>query len=332
MSEHVAAGRPARTDPLLEVTDLSVKFRGRTGLGTAVGGISFRLFRGETVGLVGESGSGKTMTALAIMRLHPRPASSVSGKVVFDGVELLSLPEKDFRAYRGRRMALILQDPQSSLNPAFTVGNQLLETLRLHKRLRGSALKARAVELLKLLRIPQPVTRLKSFPHQLSGGMRQRVVGAIALSGEPELLIADEPTTALDVTIQLAYLTLLRDIQRRTGITILFITHDFSVVSSMCDRVIVMYGGRIMEMGPVGRVLAHPAHPYTQGLLQSVPSLAEKADRLRAIPGQPPSIYDLPSGCPFATRCPVVEHRCTRFPPSSQIVPGQVVHCWRYVA
>jgi oligopeptide/dipeptide ABC transporter ATP-binding protein len=329
---HQVATRRVMGDPLLEVNELQVQFRGRRRLGTAVGGISFRLYRGETVGLVGESGSGKTMTALAIMRLHPQPASSVSGSVVFDGVELLSLSERDLRTYRGRRIALILQDPQSSLNPAFTVGNQLFESLRLHKRLRGAALTARAVELLRLLHIPQPAPRLKSFPHQLSGGMRQRVVGAIALSGDPDLLIADEPTTALDVTVQLAYLTLLRDIQRRTGITILFITHDFSVVSSMCDRVIVMYGGRIMEMGPVAQVLAHPAHPYTQGLLQSVPSLSEKADRLRAIPGQPPSIYDLPSGCPFAGRCPVVEQRCTEFPPLSQLAPDHAVHCWRHVA
>jgi oligopeptide/dipeptide ABC transporter ATP-binding protein len=319
---------------VLAVRDLRTHVVTRRGVGRAVDGVSFDLHRGETLGLVGESGCGKSLTCLSIVRLHPRPAARiVGGEIRFRGEDLLAKSEAQMRRYRGRHVAMILQDPMTALNPVFTVGNQLAEPLRLHAGLRGRALWQRAAEAMRLVRIPAVEARLRAYPHQMSGGMRQRAVGAIALSCEPEVLIADEPTTALDVTIQAAYLALLKEIQVRTRLAILFVTHDFGVVARMCDRVAVMYAGKIVELADTRTLFARPAHPYTEALLRSVPDVQAVPARLYAIEGQPPSIYDAPAGCPFAPRCPYVEARCREaFPPERAVAPGQTVSCWRHVA
>ena len=319
--------------PILEVKDLRTHFFARRGIGRAVDGVSFTLAAGETLGLVGESGCGKSVTCLSVIRLNPRPASRiVGGQVLFRGEDLLGKSEREMRRYRGRHIAMVLQDPMTALNPVFTIGNQLFEPLTLHQRLRGSRLRARAIDVLRLLRVPAPETRLRSYPHEFSGGMRQRTVGAIALSCQPEILIADEPTTALDATIQAAYLDLLRDIQRRTSLAILFVTHDLGVVAQMCDRVAVMYAGKIVEIADTRRLFAEPAHPYTQALLRSVPDVQHDVDRLYSIEGQPPSVYDPGAGCPFAPRCPVAEARCRdAFPPERVLAPAHAVSCWRHV-
>jgi oligopeptide/dipeptide ABC transporter ATP-binding protein len=302
-------------------------------MGKAVDGVSFDLGRGETLGLVGESGCGKSMTSLSIVGLHPRPASRiVGGQILFDGEDLVTLSADDLRRYQGKRLAMILQDPMSALNPVFTINNQLSEPLRLHQHLRGRGLWDRAIELLTLLRIPAPERRLGSYPHQFSGGMRQRVVGAIGLSCSPEVLIADEPTTSLDVTVQAAYLALLKDIQKQTELAILFITHDFGVVARMCDRVAVMYAGKIVETAPTWELFDQPAHPYTEALLNSVPDVRMGTKRLYAIEGYPPSIYERSSGCPFAPRCPYVMPHCQEeYPPEVAVAPGHKSSCWRHV-
>ena len=319
--------------PILEVNDLRTHFVTRRGIGRAVDGVSFTLAAGETLGLVGESGSGKSVACLSVIRLNPRPASRiVGGQVLFRGEDLLRKSEREMRRYRGRHIAMVLQDPMTALNPVFTIGNQLFEPLTLHQRLRGSRLRARAIEVMRLVRIPAPESRLRSYPHEFSGGMRQRTVGAIALSCQPEVLIADEPTTALDATIQAAYLDLLREIQRQTGLAILFVTHDLGIVAQMCDRVAVMYAGKIVETADTRRLFAAPAHPYTEALLRSVPDVQEDVGRLYSIEGQPPSIYDLGAGCPFAPRCPVVEARCREaFPPERALEPAHAVSCWRHI-
>lgn len=318
--------------PVLEVRDLRTHLFTQRGIGKAIDGVSFELRAGETLGLIGESGCGKSMTALSILALHPKPAARiVGGEVLFHGEDLLKKLPREMRRYRGRRIALILQDPMTVLNPVFTIRNQIAEPLRLHQGLRGRSLRARAIELLQLLRIPAAEQRLRSYPHELSGGMRQRVVGAIALSCNPEVLIADEPTTALDVTVQAAYLSLLKDIQRSTGVAILFITHDFGVVAKMCDRVAVMYAGKVVETAPTWELFDRPAHPYTEALLKSVPDVRLGARRLVSIDGQPPSIYNLPSGCPFAPRCPAVMPRCSEaFPPEVEVAPGHRTSCWKH--
>ncbi len=318
---------------VLAVKDLRTYFFTQRGTGKAVDGVSFQLRRGETLGLVGESGCGKSITALSIVGLHPKPAARiVGGQVLFEGEDLLQKPPGELRRYRGKRIAMILQDPMTALNPVFTIKNQLGEPLRLHQHLRGQGLKARAIELLELLRIPAAAERLRNFPHQFSGGMRQRVVGAIALSCDPEVLIADEPTTSLDVTVQAAYLALLKELQRQTAVAILFITHDFGVVAKMCDQVAVMYAGKVVETAPTWELFDHPAHPYTEALLNSVPDLQLEVERLTSIDGYPPSIYDLPRGCPFALRCPYVEPRCEEeFPPEVEVAPGHRTSCWRHV-
>jgi oligopeptide/dipeptide ABC transporter ATP-binding protein len=320
-------------DPILQVRELKTYFFTRRGLGKAVDGVSFDLRHGETVGVVGESGCGKSVMCLSIVQLNPKPASRiVGGQVIFEGDDLVQKTDKQMQAYRGRRIALILQDPMTALNPVLTIGNQLEEPLRRHRRLRGRALRERAVELLRLLRIPGAETRLRSYPHQFSGGMRQRVVGAIALSCEPAILIADEPTTALDVTIQAAYLELLKELQRVTNVAIIFVTHDFSVVARMCDRVVVMYAGKIVETADTETLFANPAHPYTAALLRSVPDLTDAIERLPAIEGQPPSIFQAAEGCPFAPRCPLVHARCLEtFPPEKAVASGHTVNCWAHL-
>jgi len=294
----------AQEPPVLRVEDLRTHIQTKAGLARAVDGVDFELRRGETVGLVGESGSGKSMTALSILRLHPQPAARiVSGRVEFNGTDLLSLSEREMRRVRGRHIALILQDPMTALNPVYSVGDQIAEPVRLHQRLRGLSLVERTLELLRLLRIADPEARRRAYPHQLSGGMRQRVVGAIALSCAPEVLIADEPTTALDATVQAAYLELLKDLQRKMHLAILFITHDFGVVGRMCDRVVVMYAGRVVETATRARLFQHPGHPYTHALLRSVPTVAAPTQRLLTIEGQPPPVTEFPPGCRFHPRC-----------------------------
>ena len=319
--------------PVLSVRDLRVHFVTRRGTGRAVDGVSFDLHRGETMGLVGESGCGKSVTALSIVGLQPRPAARVvGGQVLFRGEDLLRTTPRELRRYRGRHIAMVLQDPMTALNPVFTIGNQIGESLRLHQRLRGAGLKRRAVELLSRLRIPSPAERLRAYPHMFSGGMRQRIVGAIALSGEPEVLIADEPTTSLDATVEAAYLALLRELQRTAGLAILYIAHDLGVVARICDRVTVMYAGRGVESASAAELFARPAHPYAQALLRSVPDLRARTERLESIEGQPPSIYSLPRGCPFVPRCPVALDRCREeFPPVVEVAPAHSTSCWRHV-
>jgi oligopeptide/dipeptide ABC transporter ATP-binding protein len=316
----------------LQVRDLKTYFYTKRGVGKAVDGVSFDLRRGETLGLVGESGCGKSMVCLSVMRLNPQPASRIiSGQVLLNGEDMLQKPAKEMRKFRGKHLAMILQDPMSALNPVFTIGNQLCEPLRIHQQLRGRRLRARAIELLSMLHIPAAASRLKNFPHHFSGGMRQRAVGSIALSCDPEVIIADEPTTSLDVTIQAAFLELLKEIQQRSNLAILFITHDFGVVARMCDRIAVMYAGKIIETADTQRLLSTPAHPYTEALLQSVPEVNVQSKQLYSIDGQPPSIYDLPTGCAFAPRCAYVEERCWQeCPPRTQMVDGHTVHCWRH--
>jgi len=323
---------PSAVSPILSVRDLRIHLHTRRGEGKAVDGVNFDLYRGETLGLVGESGCGKSLTALSLIGLHPQPpARVVAGSALFDGVDLVQLTSEQLRAYRGKRIAMILQDPMTSLNPVLTIRDQLGEPLRLHRQLRGRELTARMIEVLTLLRVPSAEQRLDDYPHQFSGGMRQRVVGAIALSCNPEILIADEPTTSLDVTIQSAYLALLKSIQSEVGLSIIFITHDFGIVAKMCDRVAVMYAGRIVETAPTEALFDHPGHPYTEALLSSVPDVRTIPKRLRSIEGAPPRIYDRPSGCSFAPRCPYVMSRCREeIPPDVQVGPGQTANCWKH--
>ena len=295
----------------LDVRDLKTYLYTRAGVVKAVDGVSFSVNKGETLGLVGESGCGKTMTCLSLLRLLPQPAGRiVSGQILLDGADLVPKSEKEMQQIRGEKISMILQDPMTALNPVLTIGDQLMEGIRNHKPVRGDGLRTRAVERLKLVRIPSPEERLHHWPHQLSGGMRQRVVTAIALSGDPGLLVADEPTTSLDATIQVQVLRLLRDLQQQIGLTLVFITHDFGVVARMCNRVAVMYAGRIVEMAPVRELFNHPAHPYTAALMQAVPRVETKVDRLVSIEGQPPRLVDLPPGCAFAPRCKFVRPDC----------------------
>ncbi len=318
-------------DVVLDVRDLHTHFFNRRGVLKAVDGVSFRLRRGETLGLVGESGCGKSMTALSLLRLVPRPAARiVQGEVLLDGDDLLAKSPQEMRQIRGRRIAMILQDPQTSLNPVFTIGNQLIEAFAVHVRQSGRRFRELAVDALRRVKVAAPTRRLEDFPHQMSGGMKQRVVGAIAISGAPQVLIADEPTTALDVTIQLQYLKLLKELQSETHMALLFITHDFGIVARMCDRVAVMYAGRIVEQGPVRQVFRHPSHPYTQALIASVPRMDAKVEHLTAIDGQPPALDDLPPGCRFAARCAYAEPRCIeQYPPMYTVGAEHTAVCWR---
>jgi oligopeptide/dipeptide ABC transporter ATP-binding protein len=316
--------------PVLEVRDLQTRLVTRWGTVKAVDGVSFTVSAGETLGLVGESGSGKSMTCLSIVRLVPRPAARiVGGSVLLDGEDLLTKSEQEMQRLRGRKVGMILQDPMSSLNPVFSIGRQVREPVAMYHGLRGRSLNERAAELLAAVRIPSPAERLRAFPHQLSGGMRQRVVGAMAIAAPPRLLIADEPTTSLDLTIQAQYLQLLDELQRKHGLAMIFITHNLGIVSKICDRVAVMYAGRIVEMGAVRRIFTSPAHPYTRALLESIPRLGVRTSRLTAIEGQPPDMARLPGGCAFAPRCAHVMDRCrTEAPPEFPVAEGQVSRCW----
>jgi oligopeptide/dipeptide ABC transporter ATP-binding protein len=294
--------------------------------------VSFSLRQGESLGIVGESGCGKTMTALSLLRLVPRPAARiVKGAIRLEGEDLLAKSEREMRHIRGRRISMILQDPQTSLNPVFTVGNQVIEAIQIHHRDDGRrSLVRRAIEGLKQVRVAAPERRVQDYPHQISGGMKQRIVGAIAISCEPRVIIADEPTTSLDVTIQAQYLRLLREIQEATNLALIFITHDFGIVARMCDRVMVMYAGRVVESGSVRDIFNRPSHPYTQALLHSVPRMDEDVERLHSITGQPPPLWDLPAGCRFAPRCPHADDRCRRdYPRSFTVGEGHTADCWR---
>lgn len=320
-----------REEIALEVQDLRTYFTTRWGTVKAVDGLSFTLRRGETLGIVGESGSGKSVTALSLMRLvQSPPGHIVGGRVILNGRDILELSEGQMSQVRGGEISMILQDPMTALNPVFNVENQVGEGIRIHQKLRGRTLVDKVINSLRQVRIPAPESRMKDYPHQLSGGMRQRVVGAIGISSAPDVLIADEPTTSLDVTIQAAYLRLLREIQSETGLGIIFITHDFGIVAKMCDRVAVMYAGRIVETGDVRQIFNHPQHPYTQALISSVPKLEEKTERLYSIEGQPPALYNLPPGCSFAPRCPYVMDICREeYPPIFTQEDDQLAACWK---
>lgn len=313
--------------PILEVKELVVTFRTRGGVVTAVDGLNLVLQAGETLGIVGESGSGKSVSSLAILGLLP-PNATVAGSVRLRGREIVGLAERDLRTIRGRSVSLVLQDPMTALNPVFTVGWQIAESVHLASGRRVDA-RSRVLELLEKVHITAPNDRIRSYPHHLSGGMRQRVVSAMALAGTPEVLIADEPTTSLDATIQAQYLQLLREIQRDTALAIIFITHDFGIVAELCDRVAVMYSGRIVETGSVVDIFDSPAHPYTRGLLGSIPRLGQR-EPLRSIPGQPPAGNEVHPGCPFAPRCAHADDRCrTLQPPEVAIEPGHSAMCWK---
>ena len=302
----MATGNGSRSDVVLEVDDLRTYFVTRWGLVKAVDGVSFDLRRGETLGIVGESGSGKSVTALSIMRLVPSPPGHiVGGSVHLSGEDILQLDEKEMEKVRGDRVAMVLQDPMTALNPVFDIDDQVGEALKIHRNMKGNALREQVIDMLRKVRIPAPEVRIRDYPHQLSGGMRQRVVGAIGISCDPEVLIADEPTTSLDVTIQAQYLRLLKDLQAETGVGIMFITHDFGIVAKMCDRVAVMYAGRIVEHADVRTIFNNPKHEYTKALINSVPKLEEKTGRLAQIDGQPPLLYNLPTGDAFAERTPL---------------------------
>jgi len=315
----------------LEVRNLCTYFFLRRGIVKAVDGVSFNLRRGEVLGLVGESGCGKSVTALSLMRLLPKGgARTVAGKVLLEGEDILKWSPRQMREVRGRRISMILQDPQTSLNPVFTIGDQLREAIYRRTPAGRAEVMNQAVAALRRVEIAAPEQRITQFPHQMSGGMKQRVVGAIAISGQPDVLIADEPTTALDVTIQLQYLKLLKRLQQETGMAILFITHDFGVVSRMCDRVAVMYAGRIVECGPVDEILERPAHPYTQALIASVPRMTGPIGRLTSIEGQPPSLMNLPAGCRFAPRCAFADARCREaYPQTHAVGTVHTADCWR---
>lgn len=320
------------SDIILKVDNLQTSFFTRVGEFKAVGGVSFEIREGETFGLVGESACGKSVTALSLMRLVPEPAGQiVGGRITLDGIDVLSLSKEEMREFRGSKISMILQDPMTSLNPVFTVGNQIAEPIRQHQGITDpNEVEEEVISALRFLRIPAPEQRIHDYPFQMSGGMRQRVVGAIAMSCRPRILIADEPTTALDATIQAQYLELFSDIQKSTNIGILFITHDFGVVASMCHRVGVMYAGKILETASTSTIFKSPLHPYTAALINSVPRLDVRVDRLYSIEGQPPSLLNLPLGCRFAPRCPEVMEVCREKQPDEiEISPGHSVSCWK---
>jgi len=318
-------------DVILEVKNLRTYFQTSYGTVKAVDGVSYYVKRGETLGVVGESGSGKSVTALSIMRLVPSPPGYiVGGEVILDGQNVLDLSDGEMAKIRGSKVGMILQDPMTALNPVFNIENQVGEAIRIHQKLKGQSLVDKIIHSLRQVRIPAAESRMKDYPHQLSGGMRQRVVGAISISCAPIVLIADEPTTALDVTIQAGYLRLLKEIQAETGVGIIFITHDFGIVAKMCDRVAIMYAGRIVETGDVRQIFNDPAHPYSEALLASVPKLEERTQRLYSIEGQPPPLFDLPPGCPFAPRCEYAQDVCREaYPVRVEIGEEHTASCWK---
>jgi oligopeptide/dipeptide ABC transporter ATP-binding protein len=325
----------ARGTRILDVRGLRTSFHTRDGVVRAVDGIDLHVDRGEILGLVGESGCGKSVTSMSIMRLIAKPGRIEAGSVVFDGRNLLELRQDEMRAIRGDRISMIFQQPQSSLNPVWDVGRQIGEVLEIHRNMKRKAARERALELLRLVGIPDPQRRLGSYPHEMSGGMAQRVMIAMALACEPELLIADEPTTALDVTIQAQILDLIRELREQTGTAVILITHDLGVVAEMCDRVAVMYAGEIVEQADTVTLFRSPLHPYTRGLIDSIPVVGEVRESLAVIPGNVPNLIDLPAACRFAPRC--VTREVESVPWSTEVhpelleaVPGHDVRCWLY--
>jgi oligopeptide/dipeptide ABC transporter ATP-binding protein len=318
--------------PLLRVEDLRTSFHTDEGTAKAVDGVSFVVAEQETLGIVGESGCGKSVTALSILRLIPDPPGRIEGgNVEFQGRDLLDLTEKEMRRIRGNEIAMIFQEPMTSLNPVYTVGEQISEVLRLHRGMTRAEAEERAVEMLRRVRIPDPEQRVEEYPHQLSGGQRQRVMIAMALACDPALLIADEPTTALDVTVQAQILDLLRELQNEFGMAIMLITHDLGVIAEMAHRVVVMYAGVVVESGTVEQIFDGPNHPYTEGLKAAIPKLGERVERLATIPGTVPSPYEEIVGCPFQNRCPYVMDVCRReFPRLYAVGAGHEARCFLY--
>jgi oligopeptide/dipeptide ABC transporter ATP-binding protein len=316
--------------PLLEVQDLHTHFRSRAGIVKAVDGVSFDIAPGASLGIVGESGSGKSVTSLSIMRLIEPPGFVAGGRILFRGRDMVGLSEGQIRAIRGREICLVFQDPMTALNPVYTVGKQVAEALLAHQNLGHKAAMERVVALFRLVGIPAPERRVYEYPHMLSGGMRQRVTIAMALANEPDLLILDEPTTALDVTIQAQILDLVRELRHRVNTAVLLITHDIGVVTELCEQVVVMYGGRIMERGTVAQVTSDPKHPYTLGLLASIPTRDMRGRRLDAIGGTVPNPLRMPPGCPFQPRCPRAMDVCATDPGPRDPGDGRRVACWLF--
>ena len=314
----------------LQIRDLELWFENDYGANKILNGISFDIYKGETLGIVGESGCGKSVTSLAIMRLLQEPPARLKGSIRLEGKELLTLSDRQMQKIRGNRISMIFQEPMTSLNPVFTIGNQLVETFMQHQGMSKNEAWEKGIEMLKMVRIPLPEQRMKEYPYQLSGGMRQRVMIAMALACRPQLLIADEPTTALDVTIQAQVLDLMRELQKELGTSIAFITHDLGVVSEMCDRVIVLYCGEVVEEAPAENLFANPQHPYTEGLLSTLPKFGQKG-RLATIPGVVPPSGKFPAGCVFAPRCKYATEKCHACKPGLyKTEDGHSVRCFRF--
>jgi oligopeptide/dipeptide ABC transporter ATP-binding protein len=312
------------------VKDLKTYFFTKAGVVKAVDGASFTLNRGETLGVVGESGCGKSITCLSILRLVPQPAGRiVGGQVLFNNVDLLAKSDREMRQVRGKDISMILQDPMLSLNPVFTIGNQVGEPIRLHQKLDRRSIWQKVIEMLSRVKIPSPEIRAREYPHQMSGGMRQRIVGAMMLSCQPQLLIADEPTTALDVTIQAQFLKLFKEIQQQSNLSMIVVTHDFGIVAKVCDRVVVMYAGKVVENAPIRELFNHPRHPYTIALMESLPKMDKTQKRLYSIEGQPPDLRNIPPGCSFLPRCSRPLEICReKIPETREIQEGHTISCW----
>ncbi|WP_129688917.1 ABC transporter ATP-binding protein [Gottfriedia acidiceleris] len=316
---------------LLKVEDLSIKFKSRQGVVQAVEGVGFDIEQGHSLGIVGESGSGKSVTSLAIMGLLQNAVADITGKIQFEDVDLLTSSPEDMRKMRGKSVSMIFQEPMTSLNPLHTCGKQIMEPILLHQKVSKNEAKQTAIELLRMVGIPSPEQRFHEYPHQMSGGMRQRIMIAIALACEPKLLIADEPTTALDVTIQAQILDLMNRLMKKRDMSMILITHDLGVVKEMCDQVVVMYTGQIVEKSPTAAVFSEPLHPYTKGLLNAVPKISHKVDRLEAIEGTVPDALNMPSGCSFHPRCQFATERCkNEAPPLFTQGDGREVRCFLY--
>ncbi|MBC7580700.1 MAG: ABC transporter ATP-binding protein [Tardiphaga sp.] len=331
MTDAAPVSLPVPKPPLLKVENLKAYLYLKRGVVRAVDGADPEVAEGETLGIVGESGSGKTMTSLSMLRLLPKPSGRiVEGSITLDGTDLVQLSEDEMaQDWRGRRISMVSQDPLTSLNPVFSIGDQVGAPFRYHKLAKGRGAVRQAVEaVLARVRIPSPAKRIDDYPHQFSGGMRQRVVTAMAIACSPRLLIADEPTSALDVTIQVQMMELFRELQRDSGLGIIMITHDLGVAAGICHRIAVMYAGRVVESGDVREIFRNPVHPYTRGLLNSIPHLGRKRRRLEAIVGQPPSLIDPPQGCRFAARCPRKMARCDDYPPQFEVSTGHQAACW----
>ena len=316
---------------LLEVKNLEASIKTKTGAIHAIEDISFSMEKGEILGVVGESGCGKSMTALSILRLLPTPPIEISGgQISYDGQDLLKMNKASIRSIRGNRISMIFQEPMTSLNPVYTVGNQIIEAIHFHRKVSRKVCWEQAVKMLKMVGIPAPEQRMKEYPHQLSGGMRQRVMIAMALSCQPELLIADEPTTALDVTIQAQILDELKRLQKQTGTAIMLITHDLGVVADMAQKVLVMYAGKVVEYADTIDIFSRPLHPYTEGLLKSIPRLNQSVEKLHVIDGMVPSLSQMPKGCRFCPRCEYATKYCQEYEPPMLVCDNRKVRCWRY--